>query len=329
MISVIVPVFNAEKWLRRCLTSILNQTIISDIEIIVINDGSTDKSEIIIEELVNKNTNIIHKYIPNGGVSKARNIGIQLSNGDYITFVDSDDYLDNDYFEKMLLEMRNNEIDFVCTGFTIEYPDKKIIRKLNKKFVLSESNIIKEFFLQEKIDPRITNKMYKKELINKLFDEKISIAEDKLFLYNYLKGCKKISIVPYSGYYYIINETSVTQKQFSYKNLDSWKVSNYIINDIEQNPELNKYLFWAQSNQVDVACRIYCDIIRNNKIEDFNKEYKILKKCIYDYGFLKKAKYSSLKHFIAYIFIKVNPKLYNFIKYDLKMQYKNKIIKIS
>lgn len=112
LISIIIPVYNVEKYLEECIESCINQTY-KNIEIILINDGSTDKSLEICQKYANIDNRIIVKSIPNSGVAHARNVGIGLSKGDYITFIDSDDFVDRNFCEVLLKPFLNKKIDIV------------------------------------------------------------------------------------------------------------------------------------------------------------------------------------------------------------------------
>lgn len=120
-VSVIIPVYNTELYLERCLNSILNQTF-KDIELIIVNDNSNDSSPKIIETFINKNNNI--KYIDNKenkGVSNCRNEAIKISSGEYLLFVDSDDYLEENMIEIMYNEASNNDLDIAMCGYFVDY----------------------------------------------------------------------------------------------------------------------------------------------------------------------------------------------------------------
>ena len=112
-VSVIIPVYNSEKYIARCLDSVIEQTY-KNIEIIIINDGSKDKSKEILDEYEKKYPNIIrHIEQENKGVAKTRNYGIKIANGNYITFIDNDDYIDKDYIETFVNVLKENEYDIV------------------------------------------------------------------------------------------------------------------------------------------------------------------------------------------------------------------------
>ena len=127
-VSVIVPVYNVEKYIEKCLNSLVNQTL-KDIEIIIVNDGSKDNSDKIIKIYQEKYDNIIYLTKKNGGLSDARNYGIPYAKGEYIAFLDSDDYVENDIYEKMYNKAKENNSDYVECDFIWEYPNKSIIDK--------------------------------------------------------------------------------------------------------------------------------------------------------------------------------------------------------
>lgn len=148
MISVIVPVFNVEKYLDRCILSIVNQTYL-DIEIILIDDGSTDSSSVICDMWEQKDNRIkvIHKK--NEGVSIARNTGIDAVQGEYVYFVDGDDYLENNAFEKMYNIIKKYDVDFVYCGFNqIDSIDRKIYDETSKSNIRKKEEVLDEFFEQ-------------------------------------------------------------------------------------------------------------------------------------------------------------------------------------
>ena len=199
-ISVIVPIFKVEKYLDRCVESIVNQTY-KNLEIILVNDGSPDNCPKMCDEWANKDNRIkvIHKK--NGGVSSARNVGIDNATGNLISFVDSDDYLDFNYFEKMIDETA----DLVVCGYKVH---KNIgrVQKKHPKYTHKELNMdkyIAEAYIHEYFTP-IWNKLYQKDLIKDLrFNENCSFGEDFLFNMDYIKNCNNVKIIGDSLYNYI------------------------------------------------------------------------------------------------------------------------------
>ncbi len=206
-ISVIVPVYNVEKYLSRCIDSILNQTF-SDFELILVDDGSPDQSGKICDEYALKDSRVkvIHKK--NGGVSAARNTGIDEAVGEYIMFVDSDDYIDENMLSDMMI---HNGVDAIFCGFT--YVDKmgnKIKKCSVKDFCAIEKPLfIEKHYMKCKKNYIISgpcNKIFKTEVIkrnNVKFDETISICEDGSFVMNALQYCKTFSNIGASYYNYV------------------------------------------------------------------------------------------------------------------------------
>lgn len=236
MISVIVPVYNAEKYLRRCLESIVQQTY-KDFEAIIINDGSVDNSEKICNEFANLNQNIQVITIANGGVSNARNIGLDVAKGDYISFVDADDYLDADYLENYIKTAIATNADVVIGGVQEEKSGKALFRK--NKNVIFEKKRIKQLvcsLLDNKSDkdnsyyPQVLGfsvcKLYKKGVIDSIrFNKNIPVREDAVFNVQVFLAANKIVFRDFIGYHYIINSTSVTGH---FRNNFTTEVKNFL-----------------------------------------------------------------------------------------------------
>lgn len=207
-ISVIIPVYNSSTYLRKCLDSVVNQTL-KDIEIIVINDGSTDDSKNIIEEYLCKYKNIIFIDQENKGIGKTRNIGIKKATGEYITFVDSDDYIKENMLEEYYKYAKKHSFDLVIGSY---------IKKINNKEIIFENNKFKTGNV--KTTPQILYlieygpwaKLYKREMLinnNIYFDEKRKY-EDMPFVSKALLKSKLIGQITEPYYYYIIHNNSET-----------------------------------------------------------------------------------------------------------------------
>lgn len=219
MISIIIPAYNAEKYIERSVNSCLKQDYL-DIEIIIVDDGSTDKT-LNISRKLQKNINKINVLKQqNSGVSAARNLGIASAKGEYIIFLDADDYLESDFCTKMLSEMEK-DIDLVVCGYTKEGKRGSITREIPKcretynrelKYnvlkSLKESNCLFTCW----------NKMFRKKYIKKYFKCNMSFAEDSAFVANYIKGCNKVRIFPYLGYHYWIESDNSAMKKY-HKNM--------------------------------------------------------------------------------------------------------------
>lgn len=220
-VSVIVPVYNAESVLHYCVDSILNQTF-KDFELILVDDGSTDGSGALCDEYASKNENVLVKHIENQGVSVARNTGIELARGEYICFVDSDDYVEKNYLECLLdAKIRYPAYENVWCGFQTvnSYENASVLQK--KIFQLNEkvSFVSASFFmtLHEKwLDAGPVCKLYSTRTIkskNITFPEDLSLGEDLLFNLRYLDCTNgRILVVNQCLYnYYQNNQYSLTK----------------------------------------------------------------------------------------------------------------------
>lgn len=319
-ISVIIPVYNASKWLKKLWDSLLNQTIFDKLEIIFVNDGSSDDSCDVINEITKSLPNVKIINQSNHGVSFTRNIGINNSTCQYITFIDADDFLDYDYFENLLDHSKDGEI--VITGFVNDYGSKNIEKKPIKYEILTNNNEIVKDFLIGKIEPNSTNKLFSKSIIGNLrFNETYAIAEDKLFVYKYLKKINSAVFIPEAKYHYNhMNENAATKSSFNNKKLASTKVSEEIVEDIKN--DYHELLDYALSADIDVKCRVFCDIYKHKAKNKYLKEYKLLRKEIKSFSLIKKVKFSSKKHFFTLLLAKIHPSLYIFAKDGLKLQFK-------
>jgi len=204
MISIIVPIYNAENWLERCLESLINQTY-KDIEIILVNDGSIDKSLEICRQYEKRDNRIVLIDKENEGVSATRNLGIKTAKGDFIQFVDSDDYIEKDMCQKMLLAIEN--ADLVLCGLRV-WQNGQVLREPHietSSYDLRDS--IDYYFKLRKINLGPCNKLYRKSLIVKMFPEDISLGEDTLFVLNYMLNVKKISVLDECLYNVVLDNT--------------------------------------------------------------------------------------------------------------------------
>lgn len=213
MISIIVPVYNAEAYIENCIKSILRQTF-DDIEIILINDGSEDNSVEIIDTLCQKDDRIKVFHKQNGGVSSARNLGLDKACGEYIMFVDSDDCLGADLCSHLIAAMENSDLTiggfrqlFISEQKIIMGDDKNIL--MNNEFGECFDYLYKNNFLNAPF-----SKLYKKQIIaDQRFDPEVALGEDFLFNLEYLRKCKQISIVHTDLYFYnCMNENSATRR---------------------------------------------------------------------------------------------------------------------
>ena len=216
-VSVIVPVYNVEKYLKRCLDSLINQTL-SDIDIICINDGSKDSSLQILEQYAQKESRIVIYNQENSGLSVARNTGLEHASGEYIGFVDSDDWVDLDFYEKLYNSAKNNNADIAVADFIREHPNKK-----PKRLKLKEEKIYttpEDKFMICKVHREgcVWNKIYRTEFIKSInlkFVPKM-YYEDRDFTIRSLYFSKKLVTTPNTYYRYFVNPKSIVNKRRNY-----------------------------------------------------------------------------------------------------------------
>lgn len=220
LISVIIPVYNAERYLRKCIDSVLNQSYDS-LELILINDGSSDNSFLICEEYAQVNPNVKVAHTENMGVSSARNLGIRLCSGEYITFVDADDWVDSDYLFNFL--KFNSPIDYktlIFQGYLWESYDSPELSHTvsvgDYDFYSSSFSFVfentKTLFMGV-----VCSKLYSSKIIkenNLCFNTKMRLNEDNCFMWEYMKHINRIICLPYEGYHYMHQKDINSSKSF-------------------------------------------------------------------------------------------------------------------
>ena len=222
LISIIVPVFQVKKYIRKCLDTIIGQTF-EYIEIILIDDGSTDESGFICDMYAEKDNRlkVIHKE--NGGLSSARNVGLEYAKGDYIAFVDSDDWVDLDYIRKMYEVCRLHDCDVCQCGIYDAINDDMEIRDSGGvpsiytplEFAYAEMSLLSWDCVV------CWNKLYKSELFKEIRFPEGKIHEDEYTTYKVLNRANRIALLPTRLYYYRRRPESIVAKKYSYKRLDA------------------------------------------------------------------------------------------------------------
>ena len=214
-VSIIIPVYNVEKYLPKCLDSLVNQTL-KDIEIILVNDGSPDNSQKIIDDYVKKYPKIVKSYIKeNGGQGSARNYGFEKATGEYIGYVDSDDYVELDMYEKLYNKAKKEDLDIaICENYVVyEDSDKKLTEKT---IHVLEDNVKNAFFGKM----AVWNKIYKKSLVDNLKFRSRLWYEDLDFSVKVLSNAKKIGYVDEPLYDYLLREGSTMNNDNVKRNLE-------------------------------------------------------------------------------------------------------------
>ena len=226
LISVIVPIYMGEKWLARCIDTIINQTY-TNLDIILVNDGSPDESGTICDEYAKKDARIRVVHKENGGLSDARNAGLAVSKGEYIMFVDEDDMIHPQMAEILLNTLVNAQADIVVCNFK-PVPDVMIteytpINHVPKAVCFEQPEIMNQLYHQNLITVVAWNKLYKKEIFEKARYIKGRIHDDESAIHYILHACKKTAYIEEKLYYYVQREGSITSKRKPAYYYDHWK----------------------------------------------------------------------------------------------------------
>jgi glycosyltransferase involved in cell wall biosynthesis len=268
-ISIIVPVYNVELYINKCLDSILNQTL-TNIEIIVVNDGSTDNSGSICNEYAEKDNRvrIIHKT--NGGLSSARNAGIKIARGEFLGFVDSDDYIDDNFYKRLyeLCKETNSDIS-ICkfareiNGILINEPEEEV------NIEMDNIESMRQLFKGVLFRFSVCNKLFKKTCFENILFPEGRIHEDLSTTYKLFNNSSKAIYTNYKGYIYVNRENSILTSKFNKNRLDAFIGWDEILSFMEENyPQLSReFLSCFAYGAVDNTFKIL------NQVE--NKEQRV------------------------------------------------------
>lgn len=281
-VSVIIPVFNTEKYLRKCLNSVCNQTL-QDIEIICINDCSTDGSLEILREYAGKDIRIkLIELFENGGAAKARNIGIDIAEGEYLGFVDSDDFVDLDFYEKLYKKAVETGADAV--------KGKLYLYDINTNKVYLEAWIdINDSVKKNKANFyfTFTTAIYKSSLIkeyNIRFLEGLIHFEDPYFTIMAAIHYNKLEVIDDAKYYYINNPNSTSRKNITKEQAKSIVYGADVVLDLLNNANIDKLHYEIVFNYVVNQLLCWCNKLNcpnELNIISANGLYNVLNKCKY------------------------------------------------
>lgn len=234
-ISIIVPVYNKEKYIERCITSILKQTY-SNIEIIIVNDGSTDNSLKKCKKLQEIDSRIVIINQNNKGVSVARNTGLDVVTGDYIAFIDPDDTIDENYLLELINATTLLKFDLVVSKINCIIDDSNFYpyNPKNGYPIYFQEDFIK-LFLNFKVGSAVWGKLFSKNAIGDIRFKKLNINEDFIFIWEVIKKSKLFSETPDTCYnYYLNTEQSLSKAKFNEENMSMMEHIDTVINDVKK-----------------------------------------------------------------------------------------------
>ncbi len=266
LISVIVPVYKVERYLSNCLDSIINQSY-KKLEIILIDDGSPDNCPQICDEYAQKDSRIVVIHQKNAGVSHARNVGIDIAKGDYIGFVDSDDYIEPDFYETLIKNAIEHDADISYCGIKLMQPNGSVEERFNsgKCELKNPEDIIKGFFFNEEIKEHfyaIWNKIFKKEILTELrYNENYALGEDILFMFEAIGRCQRIYLEDRTLYHYLRRENSAMTSSFSDKRMDYVTAAENLIEICRRNYPyvLVDALHWLYIHKLVLCRQLICN----------------------------------------------------------------------
>ena len=270
MISVIIPVYNVENYLEECLNSVQHQTY-TNIEVILVNDGSTDNSKMICESYCQEDSRFHLISQTNQGQSVARNVGVEVSTGEFIVFVDSDDVIKANYLEELMKYM-SDDIDIVESIFTVSKKDF-LVENSKETEILFEGNSQEavKIFPNHVLSVNPVTKLYRRSIVEAVPYLEGFIFEDIYSGIGMLKYIRKIVKIDYVGYYYRQHQSSTMHRTFTEKNLDVFVVCDKLIELYSDSEELLPYI---GSFLVDIATMHYQGYIRkgNPYAEFYNQK---------------------------------------------------------
>lgn len=302
LISVIIPVYNVEKYINRCIESVIHQTY-TNLEIILIDDGSTDKSGQICDEYrkIDNRVKVIHKV--NGGLSEARNVGLERMSGEYVAFIDSDDYVDVAFIEKLFQLLVKYNADIAISGFATTTKDSEVKKWKNRTEVFTKNMALKEMLYQKKYNTSAWAKLYKSTLFQEVRYPIGKIYEDICTTYKLIDKSEKIVFNPTELYFYYKSDVSIIRSKFNIKKMDYIENTKILLEFIEENyPSLQnaaefRYLWSNIHVWVNIPDRWkYCDAM--SVLEENITKYR--RKVVYDRNVPVKSKIIIVLSFLGW-----------------------------
>ena len=319
LISIIVPVYNVERYLEKCVNSIINQTY-KNLEIILVDDGATDSSGNMCDELAKSDNRIKVYHKENGGLSDARNYGVERATGDYIGFVDSDDYIDSEMYEKLYEAIKKENVDVAECSLKVIYPGKIELFTDEKYYkVLGKTEYLEEYLTIKKIFGSVWTKLIKSDVAKKLVFPKGKLYEDTYYAYDLIEKVDRYVIMNNPYYNYLMRENSITNAKFNPRILDLIEiVEKFHKTTYENYPGLKEA---ADCRKMYAYFSVLNSILLEENYRDNEYYSEILNYFKRNYISLLKNKYINHNRKLSVILIKLNIDLYR----KVLMKYKKKI----
>ena len=271
LITIIVPIYNTEKYLERCLDSIINQSY-KNIEILLINDGSTDNCDNICKNYQKLDKRIVYQYKENGGLSSVRNLGLKISKGKYVIFIDSDDTIEQEMIEIMYGCIKDNKAEICCCGRTNIFDDGQRKELFNKYCVYNSKEALASLLVYDNMDSSVCDKLILKSLYDGLEFPSGYIAEDVMVTYKLLSRANKVVNCGQCFYNYYQYSGSMSRSKFSKKTMGIYyyhkEVYEYVIDNHPSLEQEAEYFYFSRLIYLYMLCL---------KSKYYGEEFKIIK----------------------------------------------------
>ena len=303
LITVIIPVFNCEKYLE--------QSIFENIEFVFVDDGSTDNSYEIIKKFQKLNKNFILLHQENKGVSAARNAGIKIAHGNYISFFDADDIAMPGLYEKLYNLIYKNNADISIVDYSMIFSDgteKKHRASVRKTWTNSKDAII-DLFSTNLICTNPIDKMFRMEIAKEIvYPEGYAIGEDMYYVYSALNKSNKVILDSTESLYnYVLRPTSAMKQRFDEKHFDAVRLAEIIANECEEDKEVFNF---AYANYIHEICKMLELMYRSNSQKIHADTAKKYMSDLRKYKLSYAKEYMSKKHFMALVLMRLSPSIY-------------------
>lgn len=290
LISVIVPVYNVAQYLEKSIASIQQQTY-QNLEIILVDDGATDESGRLCEQIAEQDERVLVYHKENEGLSQARNDGLKQAHGDYVIFIDSDDYIHSEMIASLYQQLVKEDADVSSCGVMNVYANSESPQTENQDdyFVCDTETFLREYLIGEKIPGTICNKLIKKEVAAQLTFPKGLIYEDAYYHFDLIKVAKKYVVNTNPYYYYFHRGDSITTKPYAEKDLAYIDIyQKFYTEVVKEYPNLTEVAFFR-------LAYAHFFILDKMLLDDNFKEFKDYPRI---YGYLKKHTFAIFKNTI-------------------------------
>lgn len=290
LISVIVPVYNVAQYLEKSIASIQQQTY-QNLEIILVDDGATDESSHLCEQIAEQDERVLVYHKENEGLSQARNDGLKQAHGDYVIFIDSDDYIHPEMITNLYQQLVKEDADVSSCGVMNIYANSESPQTENQDdyFICDTETFLREYLIGEKIPGTICNKLIKKEIVAQLTFPKGLIYEDAYYHFDLIKVAKKYVVNTKPYYYYFHRGDSITTKTYAEKDLAYIDIyQKFYTEVVKEYPNLTEVAFFR-------LAYAHFFILDKMLLDDNFKEFKDYPRI---YGYLKKHAFAIFKNTI-------------------------------